>query len=91
MSQIVSSLVAPPPVQSPWLVARPNAPRDTPVAGGSVPFSRASAKSPAGWIAGLAFGLVSIGTGLVVVVALAVVGVALAAGGVVAACLARLR
>jgi hypothetical protein len=91
MSQTVSSLVAPPPVPSPWLNARRDVPRNATVAGGSVPFSRTSAPGPFAWIAGLAFGLACIGAGLVFVVALAVVGVALAAAGVVAACLARLR
>lgn len=83
MSQIVSSLVAPPPVPSPSLDGRRGPLPDAPAARGSAPFSRTSAQSPTAWIAGLAFGLICLGAGLVVVVALAVAGVALAVGGLV--------
>jgi len=84
MSQIVSSLVAPPAVPSPRLGSRRRAVADAPTPGGSAPFSRARAQGPVAWIPGFAFGLVCLGAGLVFAVALVAVGVALAVSGAVA-------
>ena len=83
MSQIVPTLVAPPTVQTPPLDAPDRALRSMPAPRESVPFSRPQKETLAGWIAGIAFGLVCIGAGVVVVIAVAVMGLALAVGHLV--------
>lgn len=79
MSQILlaPSPVAIRPLGAQDLVARDVRPtmRD---AGAARPFARQQAVTPGGWIAGLVFGLVCLGTGAVLVVACLLAAVALA-------------
>lgn len=48
-------------------------------AGAAVPFARQQAVTPGGWIAGIVFGLVCLGTGVVMVVACVILAVVLTA------------
>lgn len=52
-------------------------------AGAAVPFARQQAVTPGGWIAGIVFGLVCLGTGVVLVVACLLAVVVLAVVGLV--------
>lgn len=76
------TLLAPSPV-----VIRPRGAQDVrPAAydaGAVVPFARQQAVTPGGWIAGLVFGLVCLGTGAVLVVGCLLAVVALAVAGLV--------